>query len=71
MLEIADSIHDLSTVLREPRGVLRRGKADGKEPFVTSRLLGAVRGITRRIGDIHERVDSMLDLEGGGLARVL
>jgi hypothetical protein len=66
MIDIAHSIRDLSSVLRELRRILRRGKGLFKDS-----LFRAVRSATNRIRGIHEDIDELLDPSGGGLARVI
>jgi len=65
MVEIAQGIHDLSTVLRE----LRRGMRKSRK-MLSGRLFRSVSSVMDRIRDIHDKVDQLLDAEGS-LARLL
>jgi hypothetical protein len=66
MIDIARGIRELSFVLKELRGVLKKGRKLFKD-----RLYRSVRSATRRIEDIHEEIDALLDHHGGGLSRVI
>ncbi|KAJ9138951.1 hypothetical protein NKR23_g8267 [Pleurostoma richardsiae] len=66
MIDIARGIRELSSVLKELRGVLKKGRKLFKD-----RLYRSVRSATRRIEDIHEEIDALLDHHGGGLSRVI
>ena len=64
MIEIARGVHDLSTVLRELRRVLKKAYK-----ILRDRLLKAVKSVMDRIRDTQDEVDRLLDVEGG-LSRI-
>jgi len=66
MVDVADSIRELSTVLRE----LRRATNQGKKLFKT-RLFKAIHSATRRVREVHEDVLDLLDGGEGGLAKIV
>ena len=65
MLQIAQGISDLSTVLRELQRVLKKART-----LLRDRLLKAVSSIMCRIRDTHDKIDGLLDVDSG-LARIL
>ena len=64
MAEIAQGIQELSIVLGELRRVLKKARK-----LLRDRLLKAVSSAMERIQATHDKVDRVLDVEGG-LARV-
>lgn len=66
MIDIARGIRELSVVLRELRGILKQGRHIFK-----NRLYMAITSSTERIADIHDKINGLLDPDGGGLARIM
>jgi len=66
MVDIADSIRELSTILRELRHTARRGRR-----LFSDRLFRELHSAVRRIRQIHDDVFRLLDGGDGGVARVV
>jgi hypothetical protein len=65
MIEIARGIRELSTILRELRGIFKQGGRLFKD-----RLFQAILSATHRIEGVHDKISDLYDNKGGNMARV-